>query len=762
MIPTPSRATRRALALSVLLAGCHGKTTDTGAPTGDGGAADTGDTGSAEGAWTPGPDLPDCEPATGDGDRVALSGVVLTPDGPEAGLVVYSRSSGRILCVGHCDPTAADVVCTEGVIGPGLIDAHDHMQYDVLPPWQHDGLFSDRYDWQSDGDYWDYRTPYDAIVDDWTCEIVKWAELRELVSGATSAVGASGGSCIDPLIRNLDEGEDAHFIDGYDLYYSSSKVMERYDEADGAAFAEDLADGTYEAVLNHVAEGVGGSVTAEIEHMFDIGMAGPGEEWIHATDATTDQLARAVESGAGIIWSPRSNLDLYGATTPADVAMRLGVPVALGPDWTWSGSMNMVHEMRCATEYLGARGWPLDGGGERLDERVWHMATDEAARAVGLDGVLGSLQAGLLADIAVYDWSAEPYRAIIEAEPQDVRLVLVAGQALYGLPELVEPLAAHPDWCETLDACGATRTACVQAAASGDDAWTAADIEAALSTALGQAEPSEGHPYSSELLGLWLCDEAPASCDPGEPADGDADGDGIADADDGCPEAWDPDQPDHDGDGLGDACDPCPDDSNADGAGCPTTIQAIRDPDDPDHIPAGTAVTVSGAVVTGVRAGNGFYVQQPGAAEYGGLYVYDGGAASVAAGDVVSVAGTADEYYGLTEITDATTTVTGSAALPDPVEVAPCDAATGGSLGEPLEAMLVVVRDVEVTDENPDDPDDYGEFEVGGCLRVDDELYDGAWSRPAEGATFSSITGVLTFRYGERKLVPRDAGDLVE
>ena len=85
------------------------------------------------------------------------------------------------------------------------------------------------------------------------------------------------------MVRNLDEDEVAHYIQGYDLKYSSGRVT-NYDEGDADYFNGKLEaeeDG-YGAVMNHVAEGVGGSVSSEIEHMFDIGMAGPGMVFVHA------------------------------------------------------------------------------------------------------------------------------------------------------------------------------------------------------------------------------------------------------------------------------------------------------------------------------------------------------------------------------------------------------------------------------------------------------------------------------------------------
>ena len=220
--------------------------------------ADT-DTDTDSGGDVVGPDLPECTAQSGGGDTVALSGVVLAPEGPVAGYLVYSRNSGEITCVGaDCDTGGAEVVCTEGVISPGLIDAHNHLQYNSLPPWQVDPEFDDRYEWQSDGRYYDYRTAFDEISDTYKCEIMKWAEARELVHGTTSAVGSSGDDdCIDTLVRNLDEGSAASGLDSYDIEYNSGNVTDRLDESDGASYTADLASGSLNAALFHVAEEIG-------------------------------------------------------------------------------------------------------------------------------------------------------------------------------------------------------------------------------------------------------------------------------------------------------------------------------------------------------------------------------------------------------------------------------------------------------------------------------------------------------------------------
>jgi hypothetical protein len=776
---------------------------DTGTP-----PDDTGDPPLPVFEWTEGPDLPDCEPQVGDSALVALSGVLLAPDGPVAGHLVYSPADGRIICVGDdCDVSRDTVVCTEGVISPGLIDAHDHLQYNVLPPWQHDGLFSDRYDWRSDGGYWDYRTAYDEVSDSDSCDVMKWAELRALVSGSTSAVGSYGGACIDVLVRNLDEDENSHGIADYEMYYSASTVTSAYGPGDTVT-----PGSTYSAVENHVAEGVGGSVRGEIDHMIDVGMTGPGQIYVHATDATTEQLAQLSDEGTAIAWSPRSNLDLYGATTAADVAHRMGVDVVLGPDWTWSGSMNPVREMACAHDYLRTRNSAID------DVTLWSWTTGSAARVLGLDAVLGSLEVGLVADIAVYAWSNEPYRAVIQSEASDVRMVLIGGQALYGVSTLVDALVEAPDWCETVSACGDDRTLCVQAAESGDDSRTAAEIEANLAAGLAAVTMPEGLEYAGELLGLWMCEDTRASCDIRDPSSGDDDGDWTDDGDDLCSGTFDPLQTDHDGDGVGDACDPCPldpssdtcahtpgdvdgdgeptssdicpyianpdqadgdgdgkgdlcdlcpDEANPGDAGCTFTLSSVRNPAAADHPPTGSRVVVHDLVVTAVQEGVGFFVQDPSVDSYGGIFAYDGGSISgmgtLSVGDVLTIEGTYEEYYGLSELSSPDVTMSGSTTTVAPQSIAdPCAVATDGDDAERLESMLITVSDVSVTDDNPDAPDDFGEFEVGDCLRVDDMLSDFLVPQPSVGTHFDALTGVLTYSYGEHKLIHRGADDVVE
>ncbi|GDX79807.1 hypothetical protein LBMAG42_16180 [Deltaproteobacteria bacterium] len=763
--------------------------------------ADSGDTGFDPGDDTVGPALPDCTATTGDGDYVALSGVVLLPDGATAGVVVYQRSTGLVTCAGAtCDTSRASVVCTEGVISPGLIDPHNHLQYNSLPRWEVPAEFEDRYDWQGDDRYDDFKDAYNDIEDAYNCEIMKWAEAREIVHGTTSAVGSSGSGCIDRGVRNLDEDADASHLESYDLSYSSGNVDSSIEDGDGQYYNDKLASGSLDAVMNHVAEGRDGNVQGEIDTMLDAGMTGPGQVYVHATDASTEQLAQLGATQTGIVWSPRSNLVLYATTTPIEIADNLGVPWAIGSDWTPSGSIGQPAELACAEAWLAGKGSPFS------DVDLWRKATEDAARLVGADGVLGVLTPGGAADIAVFDYSPTPYRAIIGADEASVRLVVVAGEAVYGRTALVEPLAENVAWCDTIDACGESRSYCLKDGESGDNADTLAEVEATLEAALSAHSMPSGYEYAGELFGLYACADERSICDLREPASGDDDGDGVADSGDVCagiydPNQWDTDgdglgdscdecpmvpgtdceldvndvdgdgtaddvdncpgvnndQTDTDGDGAGDACDACPDEPNPDGGGCTATVYDLRTGVFPDLSP----VSIEGVVVTAIRAGAGFFVQVPGATEYGGIYVYDGGDNVVSVGDLVTVSGTYTEYYEMSELTDATATITGVGEVPAPLALDTCAVAANA---EPTESMLVTFSNARVTDENADadagvDTPDYDEYVVDECLRVDDFL-DETLDQPAQDTLFNTLTGVMIYSFDNVKLAPRGTSDL--
>ena len=186
-------------------------------------------------------------------------------------------------------------------------------------------------------------------------------------------------------------------------------------------------------------------------------------------------------------------------------------------------------------------------------------------------------------------------------------------------------------------------------------------------------------------------------------------------------------------------------------------------------VATGTVVTGEGLVASD-EDGSGFFLQSvDGTGEYSGIWVYtdtDGEDVGVSRRDLVSFSATYEEYVTgksgdslselvVTSVGDVTVLSSGN-ALHAAVELT-VDQASTDATAEPYEGVLVIVKNVTVT--NPDL--DYGEWELDGKLAVDDALY-GYEGTLTNGKTFTSITGFLHWSYDAWKLEPRDASDFVE
>ena len=77
---------------------------------------------------------------------------------------------------------------------------------------------------------------------------------------------------------------------------------------------------------------------------------------IHGTALSREQLGDLKDAGAKLVWSPQSNLRLYGETTSAADALELGLPVGLGADWLPSGSTSLLAELKVARRCLAEQG----------------------------------------------------------------------------------------------------------------------------------------------------------------------------------------------------------------------------------------------------------------------------------------------------------------------------------------------------------------------------------------------------------------------
>ena len=142
------------------------------------------------------------------------------------------------------------------------------------------------------------------------------------------------------------------------------------------------------------------------------------------------------QNGGSIVWSPFSNLILYGGTTDVQTAIQLGVNVALGSDWAPTASKNLLNELKVARILSDDQQLGLS------DLQLVEMVTVNPARMLGWQGSLGSIEPNRLADIAVVAGkTGDPYRHLVDATETDIRLVVIGGVARYGTPALLAKLS---------------------------------------------------------------------------------------------------------------------------------------------------------------------------------------------------------------------------------------------------------------------------------------------------------------------------------
>lgn len=152
---------------------------------------------------------------------------------------------------------------------------------------------------------------------------------------------------------------------------------------------------------------------------------------IQANDSELDILKRR---GVGIAHNPQSNMKLAAGTAPIPAMLRRDLPVGLGTDGAASNNdVNMWEEMDTA-----AKLHKLTSGDPKTlpAEMAFEMATIRGARALHLDDLIGSLEVGKRADIAIVDLDSlnqTPYFNIYSAlvystKATDVRSVIINGR----------------------------------------------------------------------------------------------------------------------------------------------------------------------------------------------------------------------------------------------------------------------------------------------------------------------------------------------
>jgi 5-methylthioadenosine/S-adenosylhomocysteine deaminase len=377
-----------------------------------------------------------------DGPTFALGGRVVTMDPHDSAVtdgVVYVKD-GSIVAVQKATADApagfegVKVLETKGTIYPGLIDLHDHLSYNALQLWDVPKLYTNRDQWAQGDTYRKLVTgPMKVLAHtpEYVPAIVRYVEAKCLVAGTTTAQGLMLSSFAGiqryykGIVRNVEQTDED------DLPEAATHIAD-VEAKDRAKFLKRLQ--SVDCVLLHLSEGTDDKARAHFLALQD-----PNGDWaitsslagIHCVALGKADFEVLAKAGASMVWSPLSNMLLYGKTADVSDARAAGVLMALGPDWSPSGSKNLLGELKIAR--LLSEGLS--------DADVIALATRNPAKILRWDERVGSLEAGKRADLLVVAGAdGDAHGHLFTRSEHDVELVVVNGVPRYGASTVMRKL----------------------------------------------------------------------------------------------------------------------------------------------------------------------------------------------------------------------------------------------------------------------------------------------------------------------------------
>jgi 5-methylthioadenosine/S-adenosylhomocysteine deaminase len=347
---------------------------------------------------------------------------------------------------------------TGGTVLPGLIELHNHVAYNLLPLWHVPQRYTNRDTWGNSAEYHQLVTaPMKTVGEatDLLPALVRYVECKALVGGVTTTQGIALFSApgvrryYRGIVRNVEQTGDQQ------LPEAGSRIAD-VDASNPQGFLAELEQ--RKCFLLHLSEGTDAAAHKHFE-----ALQLPGGGWaitaslagIHCAALQPADFQVMAAHGASMVWSPFSNLLLYGQTADVAAAVAAGTAgapfkVGLGSDWSPTGSKSLFGELKVARVYSQNSGNPFS------DEQIVRLATIGGAQILGWDKELGSLEVGKRADLVVVSGQddAAPVAPLFKGDERTVQLVAVNGTPRYGTPAL---MAADGPGVETLTVGGQPR-----------------------------------------------------------------------------------------------------------------------------------------------------------------------------------------------------------------------------------------------------------------------------------------------------------------
>lgn len=302
------------------------------------------------------------------------------------------------------------------LVFPGLINAHDHLQVNAVPPLRAQTPFPNSYAW-IEAFQAHFEQP-DVLA------ALRWPKTLRLRHGALKNVLA-GTTCVahhDPWHPTLD-AEDFPVALLRDFGWSYALGWPGYGPPVRESFAATPADRPW---LIHLAEGTDATAQAELAELDRLGCLDSNTVLIHGVGLRASDIDRVIMQGAAVVWCPRSNMALLGCTLDPARLCEAG-RLALGSDSRLSGARDLLEELAYVAEHY-----------ELGTKQLLALVTTQAARILRMPSH-GHLRPGASADLVIVeDLGGDEIRSLVGIERNRIRAVVRDGV----------PRVADPDFAE--------------------------------------------------------------------------------------------------------------------------------------------------------------------------------------------------------------------------------------------------------------------------------------------------------------------------
>ena len=375
--------------------------------------------------------------------KYALKGRIVTMDNKRTVIdhgIVYINEAKIVAVQKSTDDAPAgfaevEIVDTGGTIYPGLIELHNHLSYNILPLWDTPKKYTNRNQWGATDEYRKFisgpmtvmgRTP--GFVE----AVVRYVECKCLMGGVTTSQGIAlfSNNGIQKyyrgIVRNVETTDEAALPEALSKISDVEAVkLESFNERlkRQTCLLLHLSEGTDDAALNHFTDLKFNNGSWAITNA----LAG-----IHCVALTKADLKLMGSKGAAMIWSPLSNMLLYGQTADIVSAVKNKMLIGIGSDWSPSGSKNLFGELKVArivSKQLGIM----------EDADVLALATINAARILKWENELGSIEKGKRADLLVLQGNTgDAYQTFFNRSETAISLLIINGTPRYGYASLMK------------------------------------------------------------------------------------------------------------------------------------------------------------------------------------------------------------------------------------------------------------------------------------------------------------------------------------